>query len=102
MVGVTRKLDSQAVDARGVRLLSGGLPVSRFWVALKVSVAGLWPQSRRPFPDVRISGCLPYSLGAALIVATLLTPPITFILSVTAYLAVGFAIHDLGVSRREH
>ena len=42
---------------------------------------------------------LPYGLGSALIIATVLTPPITFIVSVTAYLAVGFAIHDLGVSR---
>jgi len=44
---------------------------------------------------------LPYSLVSALIIATVLTPPITFIVSVTAYLAVGFAIHDLGVSRAE-
>lgn len=44
---------------------------------------------------------LPYGLGPALIVATVLTPPITFILSVGAYVAVGFAIHDLGVSRAE-
>lgn len=44
---------------------------------------------------------LPYRLGLALIIATVLTPPITFIVSVTAYIAVGFAIHELGVSRAE-
>jgi len=46
-------------------------------------------------------GLLPYGLGSALIIATVLTPPITFIVSVAAYVAVGFAIHDLGVSRAE-
>jgi len=44
---------------------------------------------------------LPYGLGSALVIATVLTPPITFIVAVTAYVAVGFAIHDLGVSRAE-
>ncbi|MCY0096012.1 GGDEF domain-containing protein [Hoeflea ulvae] len=45
------------------------------------------------------SGLLPYSLSSALVIATVLTPPITFILSGIAYVAVGLAIHDLGVSR---
>ena len=44
---------------------------------------------------------LPYGLGPALIVATVLTPPITFVLAVSAYISVGFAIHDLRVSRSE-
>ncbi|MCY0147865.1 GGDEF domain-containing protein [Hoeflea sp. G2-23] len=44
---------------------------------------------------------LPYALSSALIVASVLTPPITFILATTAYVAVGFSIHDLGVSRAE-
>lgn len=44
-------------------------------------------------------GLLPYDLKAALIVATLLTPPITFVLSVFFYVIFGCAIHDLGVSR---
>jgi len=70
------------------------------WVALKVSVLAYGLNLGAHFLMYGF-GLLPYSLGAALIVATLLTPPITFILSVTAYLAVGFAIHDLGVSRRE-
>jgi diguanylate cyclase (GGDEF)-like protein len=46
-------------------------------------------------------GLMPYSLASALVIATVLTPPITFVLSVAAYIAVGFAIHDLGVSRAE-
>ena len=44
---------------------------------------------------------MPYDLGSALIIATALTPPIPFVVSVAAYIAVGFAIHDLGVSRAE-
>jgi len=44
---------------------------------------------------------LPYGLGPALIIATVLTPPITFILAIAAYISVGCAIHDLGVSRAE-
>lgn len=70
------------------------------WVALKVSVLAYGLNLGAHFLMYGF-GLLPYSLGAALVVATLLTPPITFILSVTAYLAVGCAIHDLGVSRRE-
>ncbi len=46
-------------------------------------------------------GLLPYALSSALIIATVLTPPITFILSTTAYVVVGLTIHDLGVSRAE-
>jgi len=44
---------------------------------------------------------LPYSLSSALVIASMLTPPITFILATTAYVAVGFSIHELGVSRAE-
>lgn len=48
------------------------------------------------------SGLMPYEkMGDALILATVLTPPIAFAISVAAYIAVGFAIHDLGVSRDE-
>lgn len=46
-------------------------------------------------------GMLPYELGSAVVIATVLTPPITFILASVSYVAVGFAIHDLGVSRAE-
>ncbi|MEQ8480322.1 MAG: GGDEF domain-containing protein [Hoeflea sp.] len=44
-------------------------------------------------------GLLPYDLKAALVVATLLTPPITFVLAVFFYVIFGCAIHDIGVSR---
>ncbi|WP_422371052.1 GGDEF domain-containing protein [Hoeflea sp.] len=44
-------------------------------------------------------GLLPYDLKAALIVATFLTPPITFVLSVFFYVIFGCAIHDVAVSR---
>jgi diguanylate cyclase (GGDEF)-like protein len=45
-------------------------------------------------------GLLPYPLGPALVVATMLTPPVSFIVAVIAYSVVGLAIYDLGVSRQ--
>lgn len=45
-------------------------------------------------------GLLPYPLVPALIVATMLTPPVSFIVAVIAYSVVGLAIYDLGVSRQ--
>ena len=44
-------------------------------------------------------GLLPYDLKAALVVATLLTPSITFCLAVFFYVIFGCAIHEIGVSR---
>jgi diguanylate cyclase (GGDEF)-like protein len=46
-------------------------------------------------------GLLPYSLASSLIIATVLTPALGFVLALTSYLVIGFAIHDLGVSRNE-
>ncbi|MEM5474360.1 GGDEF domain-containing protein [Hoeflea sp. AS60] len=46
-------------------------------------------------------GLLPYSLASSLIIATVLTPALGFFLALTSYLVIGFAIHDLGVSRNE-
>ena len=43
---------------------------------------------------------LPYPLGPALLVATMLTPPVSFIVAVIAYSVVGLAVYDLGVSRQ--
>ncbi len=45
-------------------------------------------------------GLLPYPLGPALVVATMLTPPVSFLVAVIAYSVVGLAIYDLGVSRQ--
>jgi diguanylate cyclase (GGDEF)-like protein len=45
-------------------------------------------------------GLLPYPLGPALVVATMLTPPVSFIVAVIAYSVVGLAIYDLGMSRQ--
>ncbi|MBU4530011.1 MAG: GGDEF domain-containing protein [Hoeflea sp.] len=70
------------------------------WVGVKVSLLAYCLNLAAHFL-IHGLGLLPYSLGEALIVATLLTPPITFILAVGSYMAVGFAIHDLGVSRAE-
>ncbi|OCW58577.1 GGDEF domain-containing protein [Hoeflea olei] len=70
------------------------------WVALKVSVLALILNLAAHLLLYSV-GLLQYDFRAALILAIVLTPPITFILSVGAYLVVGFAIHDLGVSRAE-
>ncbi|EHS53494.1 diguanylate cyclase [Rhizobium sp. PDO1-076] len=45
-------------------------------------------------------GLLPYDLGPALVIATVLTPPVSFIVALLAYSVVGFAVYDLGVSRQ--
>lgn len=70
------------------------------WVGLKVSVLAYGMNLGAHFLMYGYD-LLPYGLGPALIVATVLTPPITFVLAVLAYISVGFAIHDLGVSRSE-
>ena len=70
------------------------------FVALKVSLVAYGLNLCAHFL-LHAFGLMPYSLGSALIIATALTPPITFVVSVAAYIAVGFAIHDLGVSRAE-
>jgi diguanylate cyclase (GGDEF)-like protein len=46
------------------------------------------------------AGLLPYPLVPALVVATMLTPPVSFIVAVIAYSVVGLAIYDLGMSRQ--
>jgi diguanylate cyclase (GGDEF)-like protein len=43
---------------------------------------------------------LPYDLGPALVIATVLTPPVAFIVGFLAYCVGGLAIYDLGVSRQ--
>lgn len=71
------------------------------WVGLKVALVAY---SMNVFLHalLYVSGLMPYEqLGDALILATVLTPPIAFAISVAAYIAVGFAIHDLGVSHDE-
>lgn len=43
---------------------------------------------------------LPYDLGPALLIATVLTPPVSFVVAVIAYSVVGLAIYDLGLSNQ--
>jgi diguanylate cyclase (GGDEF)-like protein len=45
-------------------------------------------------------GLLPYALGPALVIATVLTPPVSFVVAVIAYSVVGLAIYDLGLSNQ--
>lgn len=71
------------------------------WVGIKVSLVA-YCLNLFLHALLYASGLLPYDkLGDALILATVLTPPVAFTISVGAYIAVGFAIHDLGVSRDE-
>lgn len=71
------------------------------WVGLKVSMVA-YGLNLLLHALLYVSGLLPIEkMGDALILATVLTPPIAFTISVAAYIAVGFAIHDLGVSRDE-
>lgn len=70
------------------------------WVALKLSALAYCLNLCAHFLLYGLD-LMPYSLGKALIIATVLTPPITFVLVIAAYISVGFAIHDLGVSRAE-
>lgn len=44
---------------------------------------------------------LPYELGPGLVMATVLTPPVSLVVGFVAYAVVGLAVYDLGVSRRE-
>jgi diguanylate cyclase (GGDEF)-like protein len=43
---------------------------------------------------------LPYDLVPALVIATVLTPPVSFVVAVIAYSVVGLAIYDLGLSNQ--
>ncbi|KJS13263.1 MAG: hypothetical protein VR78_11465 [Hoeflea sp. BRH_c9] len=70
------------------------------WVGLKLSLLAYCINLGAHFLLYGLD-LLPYALSSALVIATVLTPPITFILSTVAYVAVGLAIHDLGVSRAE-
>lgn len=44
---------------------------------------------------------LPYPLGPALVIATVLTPPVSFLVALVAYAVVGLAIYDLRISRQK-
>lgn len=99
MVGMTRSWIVKQLmlgEFRSYRDVCG----KSVWVALKVSLLAYCLNLAAHFVLYGL-GLLPYSLGEALIVATLLTPPITFVLAAGAYIVFGFAIHDLGVSRTE-
>lgn len=99
MVGIARRW---IID----QLMFGGFESYRdvcrkaVWVSLKLSALAYGINLCAHFV-LHGFDLLPYGLGPALIIATVLTPPITFILAIATYISVGFAIHDLGVSRAE-
>ena len=70
------------------------------WMSLKIAAFAYGLNLAAHFA-LYASGLLPYDLFDALVIATLLTPPVSFIVSIAAYLVVGFAIFDLAVSRVE-
>lgn len=75
--------------------------VSRsIWMAAKIAMLAYAMNICAHFALVALD-LLPYALFPALVIATVLTPPVSFIVAVIAYSVVGFAIYDLGVSRAE-
>lgn len=70
------------------------------WMAAKIAMLAYGLNICAHFALVAF-GLLPYDLFPALVIATVLTPPVSFIVAVIAYSVVGFAIYDLGVSRSE-
>lgn len=70
------------------------------WMAAKIAMLAYGLNLCAHFVLVAFD-LLPYDLFPALVIATVLTPPVSFIVAVIAYAVVGFAIYDLGVSRSE-
>lgn len=71
-----------------------------FWMSLKIAAFAYALNLVAHFV-LYAAGLLPYDLYQALIIATVLTPPVSLVVSLAAYLVVGFAILDLSVSRAE-
>ena len=70
------------------------------WMAVKIAMLAYGLNICAHFVLVAFD-LLPYDLFPALVIATVLTPPVSFVVAVIAYTVVGFAIYDLGVSRSE-
>ncbi|MBW8298131.1 MAG: GGDEF domain-containing protein [Hydrogenophaga sp.] len=70
------------------------------WMATKIAMLAYGLNLCAHFVLVAFD-LLPYDLFPALVIATVLTPPVSFVVAVIAYAVVGFAIYDLGVSRSE-
>lgn len=70
------------------------------WMALKMAALAYALNLAAHFA-LYAADLLPYDLFPALVLATVLTPPVSFIVAVFAYAVVGFAVYDLGVSRAE-
>jgi diguanylate cyclase (GGDEF)-like protein len=47
------------------------------------------------------AGLMPYALGPALVLATVLTPGVSFVVAFVAYYVVGLAVYELTISRSE-
>lgn len=70
------------------------------WMAAKIAILAYGLNICAHFGLVAFD-LLPYDLLPALVIATVLTPPVSFVVAVIAYTVVGFAIYDLGISRAE-
>lgn len=69
------------------------------WMAAKIAVFAYLLNIVAHFGLVAL-GLLPYPLIQALVVATMLTPPVSFVVALIAYSVVGLAVYDLGLSRQ--
>lgn len=71
-----------------------------FWMSLKIAGLAYGLNLIAHF-NLYAFDLLPYDLFPALVIATVLTPPVSFVVAMAAYSVVGFAIYDLAMSSQE-
>lgn len=71
-----------------------------FWMSLKITGLAYGLTLIAHF-NLYAFDLLPYDLFDALIIVTVLTPPVSFVVAMAAYSVVGFAIYDLAMSSQE-
>lgn len=71
-----------------------------FWMSLKIAALAYGLNLIAHF-NLYAFDLLPYDLFPALIIATVLTPPVSFVVAMAAYSVVGFAVYDLAMSSQE-
>ncbi|MCM2472000.1 GGDEF domain-containing protein [Rhizobium sp. CG5] len=71
-----------------------------FWMSLKIAALAYGLNLVAHF-NLYAFDLLPYDLFPSLIIATVLTPPVSFVVAMAAYSVVGFAVYDLALSSQE-
>lgn len=71
-----------------------------FWMSLKIAGLAYGLNLIAHF-SLYAFDLMPYDLFPALIIATVLTPPVSFVVAMAAYSVVGFAVYDLAMSSQE-